>query len=154
MNQCANARAVSLERCKRMAQLHSPPPYPLSSSWFFDLHFPQQLLSLSLSFNPPSNCYLSLIFTNTVMFSFHFSLTNIFFLLTLLPYHPSLVLLSCSISFTVLFSVLTYCMALVAAIISTFYISALSFPVLFPQLFIHSCCFQRKTKRIQKRREP
>lgn len=71
MNQCANARAASLERCKRMLAsllslpgfllvLHSPPPFPFSLS----------------------NCCLSL--THTVaaaaaVFTFHFSLTNSFF---------------------------------------------------------------------------
>lgn len=71
MNQCANARAASLERCKRMLAsplslpgfllvLHSPPPFPFSLS----------------------NCCLSL--THTIaaaaaVFTFHFSLTNLFF---------------------------------------------------------------------------
>lgn len=71
MNQCANARAASLERCKRMLAsplflpgfllvLHSPPPFPFSLS----------------------NCCLSLTHTiaaNAAVFTFHFSLTNSFF---------------------------------------------------------------------------
>lgn len=68
MNQCANARAVSPERCKRTAQ--SPPLFlSFPSPGSFDLPFSLFLLS---------NYYLSLIFTNTVMFTFHFSLTNSF----------------------------------------------------------------------------
>lgn len=98
MNQCANARAASLERCKRMAQSPLPPPLPsLSLSlllpWFPSFSSVTPFFSLTLSFSP-SNCYLPLIFTITAMFTFHFSLTHLFFSLTPLLDHPSPVLLS------------------------------------------------------------
>lgn len=108
MNQCTNARAASLERCKRMAQSPLPPPPSLSLPLDL-LHFPHWLLSffpLTLSFSL-SNCYLSLIFTITVMCTFHFSLTHLFFSLTLLLDHPSPVLLS--YLFILFFVPLLYC---------------------------------------------
>lgn len=99
MNQSANAGAASLERCKRMAQ--SPLLAPLQSPSFFLLlsWSPSLFVSDSLFFSPAlpfslSNCYLSLIFTITTMFTFHFSLTHLFSSLTLLLDHPSPVLLS------------------------------------------------------------
>lgn len=109
------------------------PPFTLSPSCFLDLlHFPP-LSPLTLSFSL-SNCYLSLIFTITAMFTFHFSLTHLFFSLTLLLDHPSPVLLSyLFISFSVHFILCSpYCIAFVGAIISTFCLPALT--VLSPEL--------------------
>lgn len=59
MNQCTNARAASLERCKRML---APPLHSLSPSSFLDLlHFPQCLpfFSHSLHFPLLTATYLS-----------------------------------------------------------------------------------------------
>jgi len=123
MNQCANARAVSLERCKRTAQSPSPHhPHP------FFLFFPSLISTNSFfSLFLPSYYYLSLIFTITAVFTFHFSLTQLFFSLTLSPNHPSCYLTCSFHSLFIPFSVLLHCIALVCPIVSTFCLSALTF---------------------------
>lgn len=91
MNQCANARAASLERCKRMAQSPLPPSSTLLRSPSFPPSF-SSLFPFPLSFLL-SNCFLYHIFTITAVFLFHFFLTHLFFSLTLLLDHPSTVML-------------------------------------------------------------
>ena len=129
MNQRANARAASLERCKRMAQSPSHPPSPLP-------------LFLSL----PLTSLISFIFLSDSLFCSHSFLLPLKLLLTshihhhryvhipLLPWHiysllslfdsiiPPPVLLSCLfISFFAHFvSVIPFCVALAGAIISIF----------------------------------
>lgn len=130
MNQCTNTRAASLERCKRMP---APLLRALSPSSFLDLlHFPEWLLFFfSLSFSL-SNCYLSLIFTITVMFTSDFSLTNVFFSSTPLLDYPSPVLLSyLFILFFVHF--ILWSSIVLRSLLPSFLFSAYSsFPGLFP----------------------
>jgi len=163
MNQCANARAASLQRCKRMARSPSPPLRTFSPSRFLDLlHFLQRLpfpLTLSLSL---SNCYLSLISTITAVFTFHFSLTHLLFSLTLLFVRPSPVLLSYSfISFSVHFAPVHFALCspvVLHLLVPSFLLSAsllLQFffppPPSSPELSILSRCFQRQGKEKKKR---
>lgn len=96
--------------------LHSSPPsssssysslrslsFPLPAALISFIFLGDSLFSPTLSFSL-SNCYLSLVFAVTAMFTFHLSVTHLSFSLTLLLNHPSLVLPSyLFISFSVHF---------------------------------------------------
>lgn len=130
------------------------PPTPIHSLSLLLLWspFPQQL-PFSLSFSH-SNCYLSLIFTITAMFTFHFSLTRLFFSLSLLLDHPSPVLLSyLFISFSA--HVILCSLIVLHLLVPSFLLSAspaLTVLSLFsPKLFIHSC-FEKGWKEEKKSR--
>lgn len=138
MNQCANAGAASLERCKRAAQSPAalPPIHSLSllllwspfssATPLFSLLFPLQLLLIS---HIHHHCYVHIPLLSDAFILFSQSLTW-----SSLPCPAILfvhfILCSCHFLFP-------YCIALVGAIISTFHLprSYSSFPVLSQTLY-------------------
>lgn len=138
MNQCTNAGAASLERCKRAAQSPAalPPIHSLSllllwspfssATPLFSLLFPLQLLLIS---HIHHHCYVHIPLLSGAFILFSQSLTW-----SSLPCPAILfvhfILCSCHFLFP-------YCIALVGAIISTFRLprSYSSFPVLSQTLY-------------------
>lgn len=156
MNQCANARAASLERCKRMAQSPLPPLHSLSPSCCLDLlHFPPWLpfFSHSLVFPPLTATYLS--YSPSPLCSHSTSLWHIYSFLSL--FYSIILPLSCYLicsfhSLFISFCDPPHCIALVGAIISIFCLPAPTVLSLSsPQLFILLLLFSKRGKEREKK---
>lgn len=152
MNQCVNAGAASLERCKRMAQSPVPPSTttpPLLASLISFVSLSDSLYSLihslSLSYcRRISHIHYHLLCSHSTSLWHVYSFLS-YFLYSIIP--PSSCYVICSFHCLFTSSCSHYCIALLGAIVSTFCLLCLTvLSLCSPKLLIHSYCFQREKK--------